>query len=139
MPGPPARQAVSQPSGHRWEIRRTLNGLAGGNCRQLHSSHGLAGCRGQGGGGNLGTCPCGVLPVSSAALASRRIWACPTISPDPGVSLSGDWYSSVKAGDFPTVWNCREGLPLGRRPGDLGTTSLAGHGEESGWGLSSRD
>lgn len=72
MPGPPARQAMSQPSGHRWEIRRTLNRLAGGNCRQLVQQPwaGRLQGTGWGWGGNLGTWAFGVLPVSSAALAS---------------------------------------------------------------------
>ena len=75
------------------------------------SSHGLAGSRGQGGwgwGGNLGTWAFGVLPVSSAALTSRREFGPIPPSPtDPGLSLSRDWYCSGKAGGFPTDWSCR--------------------------------
>lgn len=57
MPRLPARQAMSQPSGHRWEIRWTLIRLAGRNCRQLVQQPCTSWLQGKGGDGEVTLVP----------------------------------------------------------------------------------
>lgn len=131
MPGPPAHRQCPSPVATDGRLDGPSTTWRVGTVGSWCSSHGWQAAGDREGVGRspwyLGLW--GLASFFSCPSFQKRVWVSPIISPDPGSAFPGAGMAGERL--VAAVWNCR---PPWGKPGDLGTASLVGCGEKSGWG-----